>query len=310
VAIDWLQRGIANAPHQGFGYTRLGWLLWKTDPQLAAKAFARSAQLIPAQRGVFYGLGRTLLANGKTELAIEAFALEILRDPSFLARPLWSQPDLQPVLGGLSDRLEEKYAILLKDHPQPGQFKTDLHQNRGGLRWWLGNYKGAREDWQDEGGAVSKLVLQLASLESREAVETELRMLPSSAAKWAIEAWLYPEHRLKRLQQAWTIASPETVSPEIVQKSLATMNAAPSFDEWLKQNAPLTEKPLADQEWTPWGRDFQRLAIEDFPQLLDNTIITHFFGDELWRSPAYSPELDRALQPWRESLLNAALSRE
>lgn len=310
VAIDWLQRGIAAAPHQAFGYNRLGWLLLKTDPQSAAKAFGRSAQLIPAQRGVFYGLGRALLASGQTELAIEAFALEILRNPLFLTRPLWRQLDLEPLFGRVGDRLEEKYAILLKTHPQPGSLNTNLHQNRGGWRWWIGNYKGAREDWQDEGSEVSKLVLQLASRESSESVETELRMLPPSAAKWAIEAWLYPQYRLKRLQQAWTMAESATVSPEIVQKSLATMNAAPSFDEWLKQNSLTEEKPLLNEGWTPWGRDFKNLAIPDFPQVLENTAIAYFFGDELWRSPAYFPELDRALQLWREALLKAALQRE
>jgi uncharacterized protein involved in response to NO len=309
-AIDWIQRGIAVSPYQVFGYNRLGWLMLKTDPQSAAKAFGRSAQLIPAQRGVFYGLGRALLATGQTELAIEAFALEILRDPSFLTRPLWTQLDLEPLFGRVGDRLEQKYAILLKNSPQTEQLNTDLHQNRGGLRWWIGNYKGAREDWQDRGSDVSKLVLQLASLESREAVETELRMLSPSAVKWAIEAWLYPEHRLKRWQQAWTMAQPESVSLETVQNSLATMNAAPSFDEWLKHNSPTAEKPLLDESWTPWGRDFHRLAIDDFPQLSENTAIAHFFEDELWRSPAYFPELDRALQLWREALLNAALQRE
>jgi uncharacterized protein involved in response to NO len=310
VAIDWMQRGIAVDPHQAFGYNRLGWLLLKTDPLSAAKAFGRSAQLIPAQRGVFYGLGRALLASDRPELAIEAFALEILRDPMFVTRPLWTQLDLEPLFARLDERLEEKYAILLKNHSQAGEFNTNLHQNRGGLRWWMGDYKGAREDWQDNGSEVSKLVLQVASRESREAVETELRMLPPSAAKWAIEAWLYPEHRLKRLQEAWELASPESASPEIVQKSLVTMNAAPSFDEWLKQSSPTQEKPLLNEGWTPWGRDFHRLQVEDFPQLLENIVTTHFLGDELWRSPAYFPELDRSLQLWREALLNTALQRE
>ncbi|MGC1199056.1 MAG: hypothetical protein WA882_19340 [Geitlerinemataceae cyanobacterium] len=309
-AIDWMQRGIAIAGHQVFGYNRLGWLMLKTDPLSAAKAFGRSAQLIPAQRGVFYGLGRALLATDRTELAIEAFALEILRDPSFFTRPLWMQLDLEPLLERVNDRLEEKYELLLLNHPQAEPFNTYLHQNRGELRWWMGNYKGAREDWQENGSAVSKLVLQLASLESSESVETELRMLSPSAAKWAIEAWLDPQHRRKRLQQAWEIAQPGTVSPEIVQHSLVTMNESPSFDEWLKLSSSTAEKPLLDEDWTPWGSDFNRLPMEDFPQLSTNAVIDRVFADQLSYSPDYFPELDRALQLWREALLNAALQRE
>ncbi|HIK34073.1 MAG TPA: hypothetical protein IGS31_22395, partial [Oscillatoriales cyanobacterium M4454_W2019_049] len=308
--IDWWQRGIAAAPDWVFGYARLGWLLLKNDPPLAAKAFGRAIELVPAQRGVFYGLGRALLSDGQTERAIEAFALEILRDPAFVTRPLWAQPDLEPLFKQVGERLEEKYAILLKDDSLSPELKQDLHQNRGGLRWWLENYKQAREDWQEYGSETSKLVLQLASLESSESVETKLRLLPPSAAKWAIEAWLHPEHRLKRLQDAWALATPKTVSPEIVGQSLSTMNAAPNFDDWLKRGSPTQMTPLFDADGMSGNGAFEGGKLEDFPQLSENTVLTHFFADRLWRSPDYFPEFDKALQLWRTALLKAALQRE
>lgn len=309
-ANDWLQRGIAADPNGVFGYNRAGWLLLKTDPLLATKAFGRSAQLIGAQYGVFYGLGRALLASGQMDLAIEAFALELLRNPAFMTHPLWRQLDLEPLFGRVGDRLEEKYAILLKTHTQPSPLNATLHQNRGSFRWWIGNYKGAREDLQDDVSPVSKLVLQLASLESSESVETELRILPPSPAKWAIEAWSSPPDRLKRLQQAWTMIGLENLAPDIVEKSLTTMNSAQTFDEWLKQSSPTAESSLFQEVWTPWGDDFKSFAIQDFPQVLENTAIAHFFANQLWQAPADFPELDLALQLWREALLSAALQKE
>ncbi len=55
--IRWLKRGIEASPNQEFGHTNVAWLLINQDPKAASQAFARSAQLVPAKRGVFYGLG-------------------------------------------------------------------------------------------------------------------------------------------------------------------------------------------------------------------------------------------------------------
>ncbi|MDW8203273.1 MAG: O-antigen ligase family protein, partial [Cyanobacteriota bacterium SKYGB_h_bin112] len=81
VGIRALQRSLAVAPDQEFASTNLGWLLMTQDPQTAMGAFLRSAQLAPAKRGIFYRLGMSLIAQGKTNLAITAFTLELLRDP-------------------------------------------------------------------------------------------------------------------------------------------------------------------------------------------------------------------------------------
>lgn len=81
--INWLKLGNQRAPNQEFGSTNLAWLLLR-EPKAASQAFARSVQLIPAKRGVFYGLGLSLLAQGEAELAIAAITLEALRDPILL----------------------------------------------------------------------------------------------------------------------------------------------------------------------------------------------------------------------------------
>ena len=60
--VSWLRQGIRSAPNQEFGYTSLAWLLLSHEPTAASHAFAQAAQLVPAKRGVFYGLGLSLLA--------------------------------------------------------------------------------------------------------------------------------------------------------------------------------------------------------------------------------------------------------
>lgn len=76
-AIDWFKKGNQVSPYQEFGHSNLAWLLmFAGDPQSASQEFARSARLFPAKRGVFYGLGLSLLAQGKSDLAVEAITLE------------------------------------------------------------------------------------------------------------------------------------------------------------------------------------------------------------------------------------------
>ena len=94
---SWLRQGIQSSPNQEFGYTSLAWLLLNREPKAASHAFAQSAQLVPAKRGVFYGLGLSLLAQGQSELAIAAMTLEALRDPILLTSPIWKLPELKPL---------------------------------------------------------------------------------------------------------------------------------------------------------------------------------------------------------------------
>jgi hypothetical protein len=64
--------GNQAAPNQEFGHSNTAWLLLQNDPASATRNFAGAAQLVPAKRGGFYGLGLSLFAQGKSDLAVQA----------------------------------------------------------------------------------------------------------------------------------------------------------------------------------------------------------------------------------------------
>ncbi len=91
-AMTAFQGANAIAPNQEFGFNNLGWLQLAENPQQASQSFIKALRLVPAKRGLFYGLGLSLLAQQQPTLAIEAFSLECLRDPLFLTNPIWRTP--------------------------------------------------------------------------------------------------------------------------------------------------------------------------------------------------------------------------
>ncbi|UBF25066.1 O-antigen ligase family protein [Kovacikia minuta CCNUW1] len=310
--IQWLQRGIQASPQQEFGHSNLAWLLVNRDPGAASQSFARSVQLVPAKRGVFYGLGLSLLAQKQTDLAVAAMTLEVLRDPLFITSPVWQLPDLQPLYEPVTRQVEARYTALLEKAQNAGPLSDQLHQSRGGIRWWLGNLPAARADFDRQGTSVSRLVLDLAE---GKAVQAQVEQMTASiatlqattGAPLAIAAWLDPARRQNWLQQAWIVANHSVPAPETLQQLMETMARSTTFDQWLKQNAPSSKTRRERLGFGVLNRHTDGPAPVDFLTTIDNVPMTTWFANQLLPSFLYAPELDQVLQTDRDVLLQKVL---
>jgi len=310
--IRWLKRGIEASPNQEFGHTNLAWLLINQDPKAASQAFARSAQLVPAKRGVFYGLGLSLLAQKKTDLAVEAMVLEVLRDPLLISSPVWKLPDLQPLYGPITSQVEARYTTLLEKAQKSEALSIQLHQSRGGLRWWLGNVKAAHADLDGQGTLLSRVVLDLAE---GKAVQPQLEPMVNSpdvlqatnGAPLVISAWLDPAQRQNLLQRAWITGNRSLPASEALRLLVETMARSTTFDQWLKQNAPSSKSRRERAGFGVLSRHTDGPAPIDFLTSIDNIPMTTWFANQLLPSFFYAPELDSLLQPDRDALVQKIL---
>ncbi|MGH2413021.1 MAG: O-antigen ligase family protein, partial [Microcystaceae cyanobacterium] len=296
-----LQKAIAISPYQEFGYSNLAWLLLNPNPEAATQAFAKAIQLLPAKRGVMYGLGLSLLVQGKIDLAIEAISLEGLRDPLFITSPIWQQVGLKRLYPQVIERMLTRYTELLQKYSQPGTFNTNLHRSRGGLFWWQGDLTAARQDLAGYGTPLSQLMLELAAGQSP---QTQLSQMSSSAVVLVMRAWLNSSQRSNLLQQAWILATGTIPPPGQVQAWVKSMEHSSSFDQWLKQNAPIWRYRRERSGFGVLSRHIDGSIPTDFFLVVENLPMNTWFA-ELLPSPFYEPELDLSLKPWREALVQA-----
>ena len=181
-AIHWFEVGNTISPYQEFGYSNLGWLsLQDSNPSKAIESFQRSAELVPAKRGVFLGLGLSYLFNDQIPLAIESFSRELLRHPQTIASPIWYNPPLEQIRPQVFDRLEQNCTQLISElisktltTSKQGAESSELpqgklrpredlltyaHEVRGALRWWQGDLEGAKEDWTTSQNALGLAIV-------------------------------------------------------------------------------------------------------------------------------------------------------
>jgi len=288
-SIYWFKKGIEASPYQEFGHSNLGWLLLNKNPQTAMTSFATSAQLVPAKKGVFYGLGLSLLAQNKVDLAVEAMSLELLRDPLFITSPIWNQPPLNSIFPQITARMLAVYEELIKQQPNNLYWQNA----KSGLYWWLGNIEAARAENEP---LLSEIIFDLS--EGKEVTE-KLAKLQESAAKLVITAWLNPSQRKELLQQAWILEMKTPLPDNIQQELLIGMEKADNFDQWLKEKAPVWQYRRERSGFGVASRHIDGVAPTDFWLVSENVAISNWLA-ELLPSPKYAPELDLALQPLRE----------
>ena len=294
-AIVWLAKGVKASPYREFGHSNLGWLLLNNRQPDAVEHFIRSAQLVPAKRGVFYSLGFGLLSQGKVDLAIEAFSLEGLRNPlEIVTSPIWRSPELSSIYPQILKRMETQYTELLQQ-----QDHAYWHRSRGSLYWWQGNLAAASQDWAVSGTSITKAILKLSSPTQ---TDSNSPNLDTSAPSLVIQAWLNPTQRKSLLQQAWLKQTQTNIPPEILEKLVTGMNQAQSFDRWLQQYAPFRQSRRQRSGFGVISRHIDGAIPTDFLMVVDNIAIATWFG-ELFPSYIYSPEIDKAIQPWREELI-------
>lgn len=298
--ISGLQQGIRIAPEQEFGHTNLAWLLLNQNPAAAAQSFAQSARLVPAKRGVFYGLGLSWLAQGQIDRAVEAMTLEALRDPVLISSPIWKLPELQPLYRPMLDRLEAKYTQWLQQSSANPALSGYLHQARGGLRWWTGNRVAAHADLDQFGTPIAQLILALGDGKSADATVSQL---PTSASSKTIAAWMQPDQRQAYLHQAWILATHTILPDDTLQSFVLSMNSSATFDQWLQQNAPSRQYRRERAGFGVLSRHIEGSIPVDFLTVIENTPIAVLFNNELLPSPVYLPAWDQLLQDDRDALL-------
>lgn len=303
--IQALQRGIHLSPYWEFGHSNQAWLSLSQNPAAAAKGFARSAALIPAKRGVMYGLGLSLLALNQVDRALDAFTLELLRDPILLTSPVWTMPQLRALYQPLTQRLEARYGQCLQTvDPGLNRYCT---QNRAALRWWVGDLAGAAADWNTLADpktpalTIGQTILQIAQ---GQAVQSAPE--PTSADFQTIAAWLNPEQRSLWLRRAWITATRRNPSEALVNQLVSTMNGSATLDQWLKQTAPTQQYRRERPGFSTLSRHTEGSNPVDFLTVVDNIPMTQLMAS-LMSSPAYLPELDHWLQPDRDRLVQRLL---
>ncbi|WP_299408902.1 O-antigen ligase family protein [Acaryochloris sp. IP29b_bin.148] len=291
-------QGNQLSPDQEFGHTNLAWLYMQRDPKKATAEFVRSAELVPAKRGVFFGLGLSLLAQGQPDLAMEAMTLECLRNPLWITSPAWRSQPLQPLYAQLLTRLEQAHNQLMQTHSD--DLKTYLHRASGSLQWWRGNLDAAQADLDPYGSALSRTLLTAFKTPSGTPfdVPQELPM----AARSMLQAWLTPDRREALVTQAWLVGTNTPPSAELVQTTLKGMTQAQTFQQWL-QDYPIVRKYHRQRAgFGVLSRHTDGPNPTDFFLIIDNGVMSEIFA-EMMPTPIYLPALDRALQDRRNALL-------
>ncbi|MBU6229155.1 MAG: O-antigen ligase family protein [Cyanobacteria bacterium REEB459] len=303
-AIAWFERGNQIVPYQEFGHSNLGWLrLERGQPEPAKRAFLQAIQLVPAKPGVFFGLGLSYLQAGQPALAQEAMALEILRHPALLTSPIWSRPRLAPLYPALQQRLDQLYLDLLGQAKAESPLAAFLHQGRGALAWWRGDYATAGQSWTMARQPLHQVLLSLARGQP-----ADLAAVPDTPAKYAILAWQSPTRRQYWLERAW-LARVEDVPqladlmppPTVIKKLAASMDRASSFTDWLQQQAPSWQPRSGRLGFGVLSRHIDGPNPSDFYPRIENIAVARFF-EEIFPSPVFFPALDRALQPHQSRL--------
>ncbi len=297
-AIAAFNQGIAAAPHQEFGYSNLAWLTVNQDPKAATQLFANAARLVPGKRGMFYGLGYGLLAQGKLDQAVEAITLEALRDPLLITSPIWRSPAFQLIYIRVLDRLVQRYTTLLQDPQASAALKANWQLCRGSVEWWRGNWDAARADWAPTANDYRQALLDLAMGKAlRQPVNPD-----GAPGEMAIAAWLNPTERLPLLQKAWVKATRTSPPPGLVEQLASSMTTASNLDQWLKIVAPPNQYRRERAGFGVLSRHIDGPIPRDYLTIVDNLIITQFFAD-LFPATVYTPEWDNLLQVDRERLL-------
>ncbi len=294
-------QGNQAAPDQEFGHTNLAWLYLQPDPRKATQEFVQSAELVPAKRGVFFGLGLSLLGQGQTDLAVQAMTLECLRNPIWITSPAWQSPPLTSIYDKVLANLEQTYNQLLQGHQHLDDLNTHLHQGRGSLQWWRGNFEAAQADLDTYGSPLSRTLLEVAKV--KPGVPIEVPPALSAASRHIIQAWTTPEQRSSLVAKAWLTGTHTSNTTQLVQITLDSMQKAQTFQEWL-QDYPIVRKYHRQRAgFGVLSRHTDGPNPTDFFRVIDNVVMTEILKD-MMPIPKYFPDLDRALQERRNALLS------
>ncbi|MGB8701222.1 MAG: O-antigen ligase family protein [Thermosynechococcaceae cyanobacterium] len=285
-----LRQSVALSPHQEFSHSNLGWLQLITgQPTEATQSFLQATRLMPAKRGGFHSLGLSLLAQRQTDLALQALALEIVRNPIWLTSPVWKSAQLEPLAPQVQATAIKMYRQLLQERPVSDPLTAYLNQCLGGVYWWQGDRLNAESAWRKDGTPLGQTMLAIAQNQA-----------PSTGSP-ILKAWLDPQRRSQWIEKALLDANQSPPDPQQVQTLLVGMNQSKSFEDWIRQHAPIAQYRRERAGFGVLSRHIDGPAPLDFFPVADNLAMKQFFA-ALLPSPDYNPSLDKALQPFWDGL--------
>lgn len=298
-ATRWFETGIQASPYLEFAHSNLGWLLLQQNPKAAIDSFIKAISLFPAKKGNAYGLALSLFFSKKPELAVKALTLECLRNPVFITSPVWTSRELKPLYPQVIAELLKQYQQLLQKNPQPGPLNTYLHQVRGAVYWWTGNFSAAAKDFEISGDLLSKLLLKASTGQS---IQGEISQLNSPVAQLTLQAWYDPNQRINLLEKAWVTANEGFLSKNLKDQFTKSFQNVSTLDKWLKEKSPILQYRNQRLNFGVNSRHIDGPLPIDFYNILDNAVMTRLLNT-VFPTTVYFPELDLAIQPIREQWL-------
>ena len=299
-----------SAPYQEFVHTNLGFLQLDRNPKAATEALKKATQLVPAKRGGFEALGLSLVLQQKTALAIDAFALELTRNPKALPTlSTWKGTPLEALIRPVIQRSDALYTDLM-NQAQDQKIIRHLQSCRGALRWWTGNPAGATADAEASDDRFLKAVLSLGEqsrTNPKQRPTLDLESLKPSLLPQTIDvltAWndpgIDPSRRSRLLQQAWIRTNSKPMDPDLLDRLMQTLQTAQSLDDWLK-NSPIRTFRRQRSGFNVLSRHTDGINPEDFAPVPENIIMQSFMGNLIpeWK---YYPRLEIQFQSYREAL--------
>jgi len=234
--LTWIKKAIAANPHNEAVYNAAAWLsLQENTPssnQEAETYFRKGLELVSSKRSLFFGLGVSLLRQGKTTEAIAAMTTEVINDPMFITSPIWTDATFQPLYPQIVANLENAY----RSNPQKA---TQLAV----LRWWNGNPNAVMELQQT--GHPTALLLAKAIANDTQALQS-LNQNPQTPLEMVVAAWLSPNLRDKLLERAYVFATGSLVderSALTIKAMSDRMAQVPNFDAWWRSPVAI-DSPL------------------------------------------------------------------
>ncbi len=290
-AIQWFETSNQVAPDQEFARTNLAWLyIAQQKPELATAEFLEAIRLVPAKRGAFFGLGLSLLNQGQMPAAVQAIALEIVRDPQFVTSPVFRSGTLAQLYGSIITQVVDTYQKLIVANPQ----SEVLHNSLGAIAWWVGDFKLAEKEWTKY-GTESMLALLKPSQAPPEGAIAILRA-----------AWDQPEQRVKLIEELWAKNSTRLenngqVTPE---SFINTMAQSQNFEQWLRLYAPTWQYRRSRAGFNVNSRHIDGIIPRDYWTVAENASVSLWFS---FAFPAvvYDPSFENQIQPLRLQLTEA-----
>ena len=275
--LAWIKTAIATNPNNEAGYNAAAWLsLQQNSVRSAAEAetyFRRGLELVSSKRSLYFGLGVSLLRQGKNAEAIAAMTTEVINDPSFITSPIWTDATFQPLYSQVVANVERFYLQ-----------NSNKSLNLATLRWWNGNSNAINELKQTKNPTAILLANAIAN--DTNALQA-VKQNPQTPLEMVVSAWLNPDLRTKLLERAYVFATRSLLDEraEIIVRAMNDrMTQFTNFDDWLRQPLPINSPLVMNYRRTRLGfgvvsRHIDGVIPSDFFNVSDRVEISLFIKD-------------------------------